>query len=100
MSRRPQLSGPVGASTSGRGAFDRAPLHKDFRLRGKADEKQKVVHAFFSRVPTVYQVFSWAEKEEGPIEDERLEAVGEALVTLDRDGATSRRSTQQCGVSS
>ena len=58
----------------------------------------RALHAF-SRVPTVYQVFSWAEKEEGPIE-ERLEAVGEALVTLDRDGATSRRSTQQCGVSS
>ena len=85
--------GPLGSLTSGRGAFDdRASLQEDFRFHGsKGDQwKQKVERYFFLRVAADYELFSWAEKEEGPIRDERFsEAVSEGLVTLDRDGVAT-----------
>ena len=42
------------------------------------------------RLPAVYELFHWAEKEDVPISDNRLaQAVGAGLTTFDRDGVAT-----------
>ena len=62
--------------------------------------KGKIERYFFSRVPAIYELFSWAEKPDGPITEEHLrEAVGEGLTTTDRDGnATDHTQALNCAI--
>ena len=64
-------------------------IQDDFKFNGAKGDvwKGKIERYFFSRVPAVYELFNWAENEEGPITDEHLqEAVGDGLTTIDWDG--------------
>ena len=60
----------------------------------------KIERYFFLRVPAVYELVNWAEKEEGPINNERInEAVGEGLTTLDHDAVpTNHLHALNCGI--
>ena len=62
--------------------------------------KGTIERYFFSRVPAIYELFNWAEKQDGPITDEHLrEAVGEGLTTSDRDGnATDHTQALNCAM--
>ena len=55
--------------------------------KGGDQWKGKTERYLMSVVPAVHAIFSWAEKEENPITQERYElAVGDGLTTYDRDG--------------
>ena len=69
----------MGSLSFGRAFDDRVSIQDDFKFHGAKGDlwKGKTERYFFSRVPAAYELLSWAEKEEGPITDERLEeAVG------------------------
>ena len=76
----PLALGPLGALATGRTFDDRVSIHVDFRFKGAKGDvwKGNIERYFFSRVPAVYELCNWAEKEEGPITDEHREAVGAA----------------------
>ena len=98
----PLALGPLGALATGRAFDDRVSIQDEFKFNGAKGDvwKGKIERYFFSRVPAVYELFSWAEREEGPITDDRLrEAVGDGLTTTDRDGnATDHTQALNCAI--
>ena len=100
--RLPLVLGPIGALTTGRAFDDRISLQDEFKFNGSKGDvwKGKIERYFFSRVPAIHELFNWAEKEDGPISDERLdEAVGDGLTKFERDGtSTNHLNSLDCAI--
>ena len=92
----PLRLGPIGTLPSGRVFDSKIAGQPEFQFsshKGSDQWKGKTERYMMSVVPAVHAIFAWAEKQEGPISQERYEeAVGQGLCTYDRDGTETDHS--------